>query len=87
MTRQFIEDLEKQNHPAAISNLAKPLLICHSPEDDVVPFREAIEMFDAARQPKNFISLDRADHYLFKRDDAEYVAAVIAAWSARYSRQ
>jgi putative redox protein len=85
MTRQLIEDLEKQNHPAAISDLNKPLLICHSPTDDVVPFSEGIDMFEAARRPKNFISLDGADHYLFKRDDAEYVAGLIAAWAARYS--
>jgi putative redox protein len=84
MTRQLIEDLEKQNHPAAISDLNKPLLICHSPTDDVVPFSEGIDMFEAARRPKNFISLDGADHYLFKRDDAEYVAGLIAAWAARY---
>jgi alpha/beta superfamily hydrolase len=84
MTRQFIDDLEKQNHPAAISELGKALLICHAPADDVVPFSEAIEMFEAANQPKSFFSLDGADHYLFKREDADYVASVIAAWAARY---
>ena len=84
MTRQFIEDLEKQNHPAALSGLGKPLLICHSPTDEVVPFSEAIEMFEAALMPKNFFSLDGADHYLFKRDDAAYIAGLIAAWAARY---
>jgi putative redox protein len=84
MTRQFIEDLEKQNHPAAIANLGKALLICHSPNDDVVPATEALEMFQAARQPKSFLSLDGADHYLFAPEDAEYVAGVIAAWAWRY---
>lgn len=84
MTRQFIEDLEKQNHPAALANLGKALLICHAPADDVVPISEAGEMFDAANHPKSFISLSDADHYLFKREDTEYVAGVIAAWARRY---
>jgi len=84
MTRAFIEDLERQNHPAAISNLGKALLVCHSPDDDVVPVSEAGEIFEAAQHPKAFVSLDRADHYLFKREDAEYVAGLIAAWAARY---
>jgi putative redox protein len=84
MTRQFIEDLEQQNHPAAIADLGRALLVCHSPADDVVPFSEALEIFEAARPPKAFVSLDRADHYLFKREDAEYVAGLIAAWAARY---
>ena len=84
ITRQFIDDLEKQNHPAAISDLGKALLICHAPNDDVVPLSEASEIFQAAAHPKSFVSLDTADHYLFKRGDAEYTAGVIAAWAARY---
>jgi pimeloyl-ACP methyl ester carboxylesterase len=84
ISRNFINDLREQNHPAAISNLGKPLLICHSPGDDIVPISEAGEMFDAARHPKTFLSLGDADHYLFKREDSEYVARVIAAWASRY---
>lgn len=84
MTRQFIEDLEKQNHPAAISDLGKALLVCHAPADDVVPLAEAGEIFEAAKHPKSFLSLDKADHYLFKREDADYVVAMIATWATRY---
>jgi uncharacterized protein len=83
ITRAFIEDLEKQNHPAAIADLGKALLVCHSAGDDVVPISEAAEIFEAAKHPKSFVSLD-ADHYLFKREDAEYAAGVIAAWASRY---
>jgi putative redox protein len=87
MTRQFIEDLEKQNHPAAISSLGelgKALLVCHAPTDDVVPLSEAAEIFEAAKHPKSFLSLDKADHYLFKREDADYAANMIATWARRY---
>jgi putative redox protein len=38
----------------------------------------------AAKHPKSFVSLDNADHLITRRDDALYVANVIAAWSARY---
>jgi alpha/beta superfamily hydrolase len=85
ITRNFIHDLEKQNHPEAIARLGKPLLICHSPADDVVPFSEATEMFNFAAPPKNFFSLDGADHYLFKREHAEYVAGLVASWFSAYS--
>jgi putative redox protein len=83
ITRQFIEDLETQNHPAAISHLGRPLLVCHSPADDVVPLAEGMEIFDAANQPKSFVSLN-SDHYLFKHEDADYAAGIIAAWASRY---
>lgn len=84
ISAKFIRDLEAQNHPASISELGKPLLVCHAPADDVVPFSEALEMFELARQPKSFLTLDGADHYLFKREDADYVAGIIAAWAACY---
>jgi putative redox protein len=84
ITRKFIDDLEKQNHPGAIAELGRALLVCHSAADDVVPISEASEIFEAAKHPKSFASLD-ADHYLFKRGDAEYAAGMIAAWARRYT--
>lgn len=87
ISAKFIRDLETQNHPGAISDLGtagKALLVCHAPSDDVVPFSEALEAFELAREPKNFLTLDRADHYLFKREDADWLAGMIAAWAARY---
>jgi putative redox protein len=56
----------------------------HAPQDDTVDIRNAMQIFQAAKHPKSFVSLDDADHLLTRREDAEYVAAVVAAWSARY---
>jgi putative redox protein len=43
-------------------------------------------LFDAAKHPKSFISLDQADHLLKTPEDAAFVAQVIAARSCRYIR-
>ena len=43
-----------------------------------------IDWITAAKHPKSFISLDSADHLLTRRDDAVYVADLIAVWSGRY---
>jgi putative redox protein len=43
-------------------------------------------LFVGARHPKSFVSLDDADHLLSRREDAEYVGHVLAAWVARYLR-
>jgi putative redox protein len=52
--------------------------------DSVVPIEEAAKIYQAARHPKSFISLDRADHLLSNRKDAEYVADLLAIWTGRY---
>jgi putative redox protein len=82
--RQFLEDLERHASQKAIAQLGKALLVFHSPRDAIVDIENAARIFAAARHPKSFVSLDDADHLLTRREDAEYVAAVLAAWSSRY---
>lgn len=83
--RQMLEDLARQNLRSAIADLKRPLLIFHSPVDQVVHINHAARIFDAAQHPKSFVSLDDADHLLVAREaDARYVAEVLAAWAGRY---
>lgn len=60
------------------------LLILHSPTDAVVSIDNAARLFDAARHPKSFVSLDTADHLLRRTQDAEYVGRLIGEWASRY---
>lgn len=82
--REFVEDLEHHAPTDILADLKKPLLIMHAPGDAIVPIDHARILFDAALHPKSFISLDDADHLLSKPRDAEYAAAMIAAWAGRY---
>ena len=82
--RQFLDDLAAQHLEAELPQLRKALLVLHSPVDNVVGIENAGRIFAAARHPKSFVSLDRADHLLRRRADAEYAAEVIAAWAGRY---
>jgi uncharacterized OsmC-like protein/pimeloyl-ACP methyl ester carboxylesterase len=82
--RQFLEDLHAHGSADYIRRLRKALVVFHSPVDDVVPIEEAARIYEAALHPKSFISLDKADHLLSRTEDAEYVAATLAAWASRY---
>lgn len=82
--RQLIDDLDQYNDTAHIGRLGRALLILHSPVDQVVSIDEAASIYAAAKHPKSFISLDRADHLLTRREDSEFAAAVIGAWAGRY---
>jgi putative redox protein len=64
--------------------MKKALLVMHSPIDSTVNISEAEKIYQAAVHPKSFVSLDSADHLLTNKNDAEYAAEVIAAWSGRY---
>ncbi len=82
--KQFLEDLGNQNTHDRIAALRKALLIFHSPRDTTVDIENAAQIFMAAKHPKSFVSLDDADHLLTRKEDAAYVAAVLAAWVSRY---
>jgi uncharacterized OsmC-like protein/alpha/beta superfamily hydrolase len=82
--KQFLDDLELTHIQETIQNLNKPLLILHSPVDSIVSIENASEIFQMARHPKSFISLDRADHLLSNREDSLYVGSVLAAWVRKY---
>jgi putative redox protein len=82
--KKFLDDLRHDNIDAAISALKRPLLIFHSPADRVVSISNAARIFAAARHPKSFISLDKADHLLSNREDSLYVGSVLAAWASKY---
>lgn len=82
--RAFLDDLAGQAQAERIRGLRRPLLVLHSPQDATVDVSNAKQIFEAARHPKSFLSLDGADHLLTREDDARFAADVIAAWASRY---
>ncbi|HXF65843.1 MAG TPA: alpha/beta fold hydrolase [Burkholderiales bacterium] len=84
ISQRFLEDLERHGMKERIAGLRKALLLFHSPRDTTVEIENAARIFLAAKHPKSFVSLDDADHLLTRREDAQYVAAVLAAWASRY---
>ena len=82
--KQFLDDLDRIEMQKAIRELKKPLLIFHSPVDEIVDAENAAKIFKAAFHPKSFISLDKSDHLLSNESDAIYVGAMIAAWAQKY---
>jgi len=71
--RSFLEAVEKLDVETCMAALRRPVLILHSPR-----------LFGASKHPKSFISLGTADHLLTDIEDANYAAAMVAAWASRF---
>ena len=82
--QQFVDDLRNHVITDRVSTMKRALLVMHSPIDNTVSIDHASEIFQAARHPKSFISLDGADHLLANRDDARFAANAIGAFADRY---
>ena len=85
--REFLDDIAEHGLMAHVANLHKALLVMHAPTDDTVGIDNATRIFVTAKHPKSFVSLAGADHLLTNKNDATYVADVIAAWTTRYLDQ
>jgi len=84
LKKQFFENLDKVKMREKIRSLNRPILILHAPNDDTVHVDNAAEIFQSARHPKSYISLDKAGHLLLEERDARYAGALIATWAERY---
>ena len=72
--------------PKATRELHKPLLIFHSPEDEIVPVEHGERLFADANQPKSMIAINGSDHLLLNdTTSAKWVATMISGWFSRFS--
>ncbi|MBM3789222.1 MAG: alpha/beta hydrolase [Acidobacteria bacterium] len=83
--KRLLDDLAEAHVRNNLARLDRALLIMHSPEDSVVDVEHARRLFEGARHPKSFVSLDGADHLLNDERDARFAGEVLAAWARRYA--
>jgi uncharacterized OsmC-like protein/alpha-beta hydrolase superfamily lysophospholipase len=82
--RSFLDDISGVSLERSVRKLKKALLVMHAPLDVTVGLENAARLFQMAKHPKSFITLDDADHLLSSAEDAEYAAELISAWVQRY---
>lgn len=60
----------------AIRQLGCPLLVVHSPDDEIMPYRLGQQIYQAAHEPKTFLTI-RGDHnYGFSHSQPDYEAGL-----------
>lgn len=84
ISKEFVADLKGDKVLTEVEKMKKALLIFHSPQDETVSIDHARKIYQNAKHPKSFISLPNADHLLTNKQDALYVAHIIAEWCTRY---
>jgi putative redox protein len=82
--KQFLDDLEAVSMSERIRSLNRALMVFHSPVDETVGVENARKIFEDAKHPKSFVSLDHADHLLTDESDSRYVGTMVAAWASKY---
>jgi putative redox protein len=84
INHSFIQDLQHKDLNNFLSQLRKPILILHSPQDLIVDINHAAKLYEKAFHSKSFVSLDGADHLLSRPEDSQYVGEIISSWAKKY---
>lgn len=77
---RFLTDLNGHDQEKRIQQIGRNLLIMHAPIDDIVGIENAGKIYSAAKHPKSFLSLEKADHLLTDPKQAQYAANLMACW-------
>jgi len=64
------------NTAMQIKKVHSPLLVLHSPNDEIIPFGQGRKIFDAANGPKKFVELTGDHNYGFVRSQPVYGQAL-----------
>jgi len=84
LKRAFVEDVRAADLRAKIRGLKLPLLILHSPTDNTVGIENASQIFQTARHPRSFVSLEGSEHLLTGPGQAKRAGRIIGAWADAY---
>ena len=82
--QSFVEDVKSESLSPAIASLNAALMVLHAPGDNIVSIDNAGQIFQAAKHPKSFVTMDDADHLITRGEHAEYAADIIATWAKKY---
>ena len=60
------------NTTASIQRVNAPVLVLHSPDDEIMPFHLGEKVFESAHQPKHFVRLQGDHNYGFIKSQPDY---------------
>lgn len=61
---------------AALASVTIPVMVVHSPDDQIVPFAHGRALFAAAREPKQFLKINGGHNNGFLQSEQQYLAAL-----------
>ncbi len=84
ITDQMLKVLREIKLEPKIRGLSVPNLVLHSPSDETLHMKHAIQLFEWSGGPTSLLNLEDSDHLLLRHPkDVAYVARMIANWSER----
>ena len=86
LKKQFAEDVKSHDIEMQTRDMNAALFIFHDPEDDMVAYQNAHDIFERGSQEKYLIPMTDSGHMLSQLKDAEYVGNVLSNWLLNHKK-
>ena len=80
LNAEFVEDLDRHDVLARAAELDRPFCSIHARDDEIVGFDNAVQLQEAAVEPKRLVALDTGGHLFADRRAAEELAEAVLGW-------
>ncbi len=80
----LIEDSKRQDVLGAVSKTRAAILLIHGEADELIPVKEAMDLFHAAEGKKSIHVIGGADHRFSEDEDVEECTGLIVDWFRRH---
>jgi fermentation-respiration switch protein FrsA (DUF1100 family) len=64
------------NNLKNLQSVTRPVLIIHSPDDEIIPFKHGQKLYDAANEPKTFLKIRGSHNEGFYESGQTYVSGI-----------
>lgn len=80
----LLEDARRQDVLGAMARIRAPVLLIHGEKDEVIPLREAMDLFSAAGGEKSLHVIGDADHRFSRDEHVDECARLAVDWFRRH---
>ncbi len=80
LKKQFIQDVKSHDIEQITRKLKCAVFVFHDPDDEMVTYQNALDIYDRARAEKYLITIQGSGHMLPEIKDAEYMANILSSW-------
>lgn len=81
---RFFNDIERYDIGKAIGKLDCPVLIIQGSADEIVPVKDAHDLYESAKKPKRLVIIEGGSHIFSDSEHLERITELTLDWFKRY---
>jgi fermentation-respiration switch protein FrsA (DUF1100 family) len=84
LRQEILRDVRGYDIRQSVGSIGRPLLIIHGSDDEIVPVRDAYDLYESAKEPKRLEVIEGGNHSIDGPGHLERMLDLTLAWFRQY---